>query len=148
MCVEHATGPHADIINGIYEPTDEVRSGLLVYQKKGNNDMWLEYVQSKWNVVSTSYRGTTTSYAYITANTACLPFECTRGKWNVWMGGSGKELDSSVTCFNLMIEEYCIPLVQLVRSRSLTPFLGKLVISTLVHKSNNVSATFESILFS
>ena len=47
-----ATGTNADLINGWYEPTDEMYGGMCVYVKVGDNDTCLEYNDNlkKWQV--------------------------------------------------------------------------------------------------
>ena len=41
--IRGARGPNASIINGIYEPTEEVSSGWPIYRKRGDAGKWLEY---------------------------------------------------------------------------------------------------------
>ena len=99
LLVANASGPHAHKVNGVFEPTTEMCDGLPVFQNKGNGDLWLQFFRLEWSVVSTDYRGTSKSYAFISTGAAgmCLPQDCPRGEWQVWMGGEGKQRDPAVT---------------------------------------------------
>ena len=64
------------IVNGIYEPTDELNDGVTVYRKRGDADLWLEYGgggSTNWNIKSTSVRGKAEGWAYVSVDTPCLP---------------------------------------------------------------------------
>jgi hypothetical protein len=77
-----AIGAFASAINGIYEPTSppEFHAGQLTYRKRGNDDVWLEYVErpfdlfpstflnsNQWQIKSTSAKGTDKAAARLAA---------------------------------------------------------------------------------
>ena len=95
ICISNVTGPHAIKVNGVYELTDEVCSGLPVFQKKTESDIWVEYSESRWRVLSTPYRGTTSCYVNFASGRPCLPQDCV-GEWRVDMS-NGFEFVSAVT---------------------------------------------------
>ena len=41
--IRGSTGENASLINGVYDPTDELCGGWPVYRKQGHPDIWLEY---------------------------------------------------------------------------------------------------------
>ena len=93
ISIENVTGPKANSINGVYEPTSEQFGGLPVYQKKGNGGgMWLEFYLSdlKWSVHPTSCRGTNKRSAFAVTERPCLPQDCA-GAWRVDMDTPGFE---------------------------------------------------------
>ena len=53
-----ATGEKADLINGLYEATDEEQDGYPCYQKIGDPDKWLVYFKEKkvWIIQNNSDR--------------------------------------------------------------------------------------------
>lgn len=85
-----ATGTCAARVNGAYEPTQEVQNGMPVYQKKGNNDTWVEMVHGatwRWYVKATANKGPSSSicFAYYdlgkSADDCKLPCDCTAKNW-------------------------------------------------------------------
>ena len=87
--VEGATGTHADKINGVYQPTDELSEGnVTVYRKVGAGDVWLEYHASSklWRVKPTAAKGTNTCWAHCVVPAKCLPTDCPKGQWQVGEG--------------------------------------------------------------
>lgn len=62
-----AVGPHAQSINGIFDPTEELSGGRPVYQRRGGRHQWIEYHAStqRWIVKSTSQRGTDNGWASV-----------------------------------------------------------------------------------
>ena len=83
VSIENIAGQHANMVNGIYEPTSELSGGLPAYQKKGDADMWLEFYKMHWYLRSASNRGTSTSCASIEVDRPCLPQDCPAGLWRV-----------------------------------------------------------------
>jgi len=57
--IRGARGTNAAIINGIYEPTDEISSGWPIYRKRGDAGKWLEYfvAANKWYIKATTDKG-------------------------------------------------------------------------------------------
>ncbi len=87
MSVEGATGSSADLINGIYELTEEMCDGLPTYKRIGSrNEMWMEFNSSlsKWMVRQAASRGSNKAYAYCPTRGTCLPHECPIGTWQIW----------------------------------------------------------------
>ncbi len=80
------TGTNAENCNGTYEPTNEVCDDLPVYQKKGNDTIWLEFNRglNYWFVRSTSNRGTNKGWAYCSVEVPCLPQDCPASTWKVY----------------------------------------------------------------
>ena len=50
--LQGATGLYAAKINGLYEPTAEIVNNASVYQKVGDADKWIEYVDGQWWVMA------------------------------------------------------------------------------------------------
>ena len=71
--------------------------GMPVYRKQGDLDMWLVYYTNdkNWIVQSTSSKGTSSSYAYLTCDPPCLPENGTKRTWKVW-DGSAYQLQADV----------------------------------------------------
>ena len=88
VCVTGATGVKADLINGVYQPTEELCDNATVYVKMGNDNAWLEYNASTkcWQIEETEHKGTDLSWAYCAVPTKRLPQECPEGKWYVCDG--------------------------------------------------------------
>lgn len=106
VLVAGATGVRMHMVNGCYEPTSELCSGLPVYRNKDAPGFWLECCLLgsvyKYYVKQTEYRGEKclTSYAYgacsANAHEVCLPQDCIPGKWQV-STGSGFTLQPTLT---------------------------------------------------
>jgi hypothetical protein len=77
-------------VNGVYEPTSEVSSGVTVYRKVGDADRWLEYHAGagQWQVKCTARKGEDVSAAYCIVPAKCLPEECPVGQWQVQDGAT------------------------------------------------------------
>ena len=82
-----ASGVYAAIVNGMYEPTDELSEGnVTIYRNVGNGGVWLEYRASnkQWQVKPTASKGTDVCWAYCTVPVKRLPYqECPGGQWQV-----------------------------------------------------------------
>ncbi len=86
-----ATGERATYVNGVYEPTSEVSSGVTVYRKVGDAGRWLEYLAGarQWQVKPTVWKGKNGGcYAYYHIPAKCLPEECPVGQWKVVVDGT------------------------------------------------------------
>lgn len=66
VIITGATGPSATIVNGIYEPTEEMCCNATVYRKVGDRSMWMEYNASlmSWQIKPNAWKGETLCYAY------------------------------------------------------------------------------------
>ena len=97
VSIENATGQHAHLVNGIYEPTEELSGGLPAYQKKcgRGGDMWLEYSASTWFI--RKERGTKSCRAYNEIARPCLPHDCSAGLWHVNTHDSTYESSPALT---------------------------------------------------
>jgi hypothetical protein len=65
-----------EVLNGKYEPTEEVHGGVTVYRKRDNPDIWLEFGgggKNSWQIKPTSDKGTNKNWAYVDVTTLCLP---------------------------------------------------------------------------
>ena len=85
-----ATGPRADLINGMYKPTEEMNDNVTVYVKVNDDHMWLVYnaFSKDWNVHTTADKGTGGNFANCKVPVKCLPQECPVGQWRVDDGGT------------------------------------------------------------
>jgi hypothetical protein len=72
-------------VNGIYDPTAELRDTMPVYQKRGDSDKWMEYNNSlkKWQIKSTISKGTTNSWTNLACDPPKMPELC-QGVWFVY----------------------------------------------------------------
>lgn len=50
MHLQGATGKNGDYINGLYTPTAKFKNNASVYQKVGDEDIWIEYTEGVWCV--------------------------------------------------------------------------------------------------
>ena len=91
--ISGATGNNCSKINGIFVPTTEVFGGQVVYQKQGDEEVWLEYRNvagssegTQWWIVSTEGKGGKSSgrYAYSTTGLSALVGTT---EWDVNSGG-------------------------------------------------------------
>jgi len=57
--IRGAKGPNAVTINGTYDPTDELCNEWPVYQKRGDQNKWMEYFNqsNKWYIKATNDKG-------------------------------------------------------------------------------------------
>ena len=84
-----ATGIKAGLINGVYQPTEELCGNVTVYVKMGNDNAWLEYNASQkcWQLKKTEHKCTDIYCAMCDVPVKGLPHqECPAGKWCVWDG--------------------------------------------------------------
>jgi hypothetical protein len=104
VTISGATGARADIINGIYEPTDEVCNDIPVYRRKDANDTWLECCKLgscwKWYIKTTEYRGpkTLTSYGYANCSTKDHTIGWPQDVVGTWEVSTGKGFKVQDTC--------------------------------------------------
>ena len=78
-----ATGTKADLINGVYKPTNELCDNATVYTKVGNDGvLFLEYcaLYKRWQVRP---KDANHYSACCCVSAKCLPEECPVGKWYV-----------------------------------------------------------------
>ena len=89
--ISGSTGKSAKRMNGIFEPTDEVQWGLPVFQKKGDEDTWVEAVSAasglRWYLKPAANKGPNSSicFGYIQVDTddVCLPQNMSNKDWTV-----------------------------------------------------------------
>ena len=81
-----ATGSMANAINGIYEPTTDVSSGIVVFQKKTDHNKILEYMGGKlrqWQLKPSDKKGTAAAWATLATDNMLLPHLVFGGCWRV-----------------------------------------------------------------
>ena len=90
LCITGATGSISGFINGEYKPTNEKCGNVTSYTKVGDDNIWLEYYipLKQWQVKSTEYKNTGSSWACCAVPIKCLPEECPVRKWHVVSDGS------------------------------------------------------------
>ena len=88
--LQGAVGRHAAIINGLYEPTEELVSNVSVYRKVGDTDKWIEYVDGEWWVKLTENRGDADGYAKASIYPAKAPEKCPTDCWQIGIGSGNK----------------------------------------------------------
>lgn len=88
--IRGATGPRGGGLNGVFDPTDEMRGGWPVYLKRDDGEWWLEYdaCPQKWMIRPTACRGTTRGRAYILCDPHTRP-ERAKGVWRLSDGKGG-----------------------------------------------------------
>ena len=89
----------AGLIDGFYDPIEEMVGHASVYRKVGDADTWIEYHESsgKWYVKSTSSRGKDKGWAYAVISPPKPLEECPLSCWEVGTGGGKCEKQSSLT---------------------------------------------------
>jgi hypothetical protein len=97
--IRGARGPNAAIINGIYEPTDEISSGWPIYRKRGDAGKWLEYfvAANKWYIKATTDKGRAKVWLRLGSDPPTRP-ELSTGVCEVW-DGERWVVQSSITIF-------------------------------------------------
>ena len=85
--IRGARGPNASIINGIYEPTEEISSGWPIYRKRGDAGKWLEYsvAENKWYVKASTDKGRARGWLRMESDPASKP-ELSSGIFQIWDG--------------------------------------------------------------
>lgn len=85
--VRGARGPNAAIINGIYEPTDEISSGWPIYRKRGDAGKWLEFfvAANKWYIKASTDKGRARGWLRVGSDPAARP-ELSKGTFEIWDG--------------------------------------------------------------
>ncbi|RYH20274.1 TIR domain-containing protein [archaeon] len=87
------TGPRTALINGLYDPTDEVYDNMLVYKRRevtndpDGNDIWIEYCapMKTWQLKRTGDRGSPKAYATLVATAPQLLQDNAQAeKWSVF----------------------------------------------------------------
>ena len=97
--IRGARGTNAAIINGIYEPTDEISSGWPIYRKRGDAGKWLEYfvAANKWYIKATTDKGRAKVWLRLGSDPPTRP-ELSTGACEVW-DGERWAVQSSITIF-------------------------------------------------
>ena len=85
MFISGATGVHAAVINGLFDPTQEKGlDGRVLYAKRGDKNMCMEHFGGKWQVKPVSHKGTDNCIAWVAGG--CGAEACTSRQWMVWDG--------------------------------------------------------------
>ena len=76
--------------------------GMPVYRKQGDSDKWLMYNPNAkdWFVQSTSSKGTSSGYAYLTCDPPCLPENGTKHTWKVHDGSWSIQAGVDISIFD------------------------------------------------
>ncbi len=90
LSVTGATDKWAEIVNGMYDPTEEVVDGVTAYRKRGDADMWLQYSKASkdWSFQNLPNRGTGNAYAFVVCDPLRLPDQCEGLVWRIARGSS------------------------------------------------------------
>lgn len=94
--IKGAVGCNSGRVNGFYVPTDEIVGKASVYQKLGEQKMYIEYYAplGMWNINTPHRRGTGRGFASCDASPP-LPLEqCPLNCWMVWGDSSFVEQPS------------------------------------------------------
>ena len=85
-----AKGANVGLVNGLFQPTEELCCNATVYAKVGNNDICMEYnaPRKQWRVKGTEDKGTDLRWAFCDVPAKCLPQDCPVGKWCVYDGSN------------------------------------------------------------
>jgi hypothetical protein len=75
-------GNLAHILNGVYDPTSDIKGTLPVYRKRDDFDIHLEYsaANKRWEILIITGKGVRRSFAFIKSPVAQLP-ELVEGSW-------------------------------------------------------------------
>mmetsp|Transcript_122650 Transcript_122650/g.346791 ORF Transcript_122650/g.346791 Transcript_122650/m.346791 type:complete len:394 (+) Transcript_122650:2-1183(+) len=85
--IRGATGPCADVVNGVYRPSTEIVGGRPAFRKEGDEGLWLcfdEEVGQNWKVQRTCDRGSGTGFLHSDGSTADALFPGLALEWRVW----------------------------------------------------------------
>ena len=85
--IRGARGPNAAIINGIYEPTEEISSGWPIYRKRNDAAKWLEFfvAANKWYIKASTDKGRARGWLRLGSDPPSRP-ELSKGGCEVWDG--------------------------------------------------------------
>jgi hypothetical protein len=74
VIVSGAAGNVAPQVNGIFDPTDEICNGWVRYKKRGGQDCWMEYMESKgqWHIKPAASKNSTNAWAYASCRCVVL----------------------------------------------------------------------------
>ena len=99
--IRGARGTHALSINGIYEPTEEICNGWVVYRKKGDPNKWMEFFLSanNWYIKTTSDKGKPRGWLRLHCEPPTFP-ELSKATCEVW-DGSKWTTQSSISIMTL-----------------------------------------------
>jgi hypothetical protein len=104
LVIGGATGKNASKVNGIYESTNQVYNGKLLFQKRGMPDLWLCFKASNrvWMVHSTADNDANIDIALCHCNDKDLDDPKRALSWKVWEQSSGWEDQANVKCVELL----------------------------------------------
>jgi hypothetical protein len=85
--IRGAKGPNAITINGTYDPTDEICNDAPVYQKRGDQNKWMEFFNQskKWYIKATTDRGKARGWLRLASDPMVTPEHC-KAICEVWDG--------------------------------------------------------------
>jgi len=85
--IRGARGPNAAIINGVYEPTEEISSGWPIYRKRNDTSKWLEFfvASNNWYIKASTDKGRGRAWLRLSSDPASRP-ESSKGIREVWDG--------------------------------------------------------------
>ncbi len=85
VSLQGAMGQAAIILNGRYEPTEEIACGATVFRKHGDADTWLEYHEQDhmWRIQRTAERGEKRCFGRVQCSPVRLPDQCDGSMWKV-----------------------------------------------------------------
>jgi hypothetical protein len=97
-----AQGPRAAQLNGTFDPVSDVCDGMVVYKKRGNPDMWLEFNMAKksWMLKPTQDRGQASSWANVACDSITPPEQC-KGTFHVYDDSLGWHAQPTMQLFPL-----------------------------------------------
>lgn len=87
LMVRGATGPCADVVNGLYLPrVSDVPGGKPIYKHDAEADIWLcfDLENKNWKVQQTSDKGTSTGFMHSDGPAAGEAFPEMATQWSVW----------------------------------------------------------------
>ena len=79
---------NAAVINGIYDPTDELSGGMPVYAKRRDANVCVEYWPAikKWQVKGTRVKGSNVAWAALLSDPPVPPEQVVGSVWRVAEG--------------------------------------------------------------
>jgi hypothetical protein len=107
VMVSGATGPNADLINGVYEPTQEKGlDGRVLYRKRGDPSMIMEHRDGNWEVKPVSHKGADACTAYVAGG--CAAEACTSRMWMELVGATHQDAPSVKMVAESEVSSCCV----------------------------------------
>ena len=88
MRISGATGSNGPLVNGVYRPVGEAYNGKKLFQKEGDNDMWLRYALQfdNWTVSTTEHKDANDGIGWCHSTVKSLAHPTEAKAWKVWDG--------------------------------------------------------------